>query len=732
MANQIASLIQAKETARPQGGAYGVGQYLELECIRTDGGTQARDGLNDATVRDYAETWQTLSSRQNGFLEMPPIVVYHDGTHYWLADGFHRVAAYQQFLDGGSASASPRAIRAEVRQGTQRDAILFACGANDTHGLRRTQADKRRAIERLLRDDEWRQWSDSEIARRCNVSHPTVATVRRELYPENLQDSRTVERNGTTYQQKPPAQRTHELQRPDPPLPPDMVARAKTVGLNVWINTLSGGGYQTGEATGATNYQTFPSLEALSDFIASREGGPRWATLTMAHPTAHLWTQRGPKEYHAACGIKAYHDLEDRPDAGHCSSCVRATWAQSQTTPAPAQPTIAEHPPAAPDLHDILFRLSAHGYDRVGGTRQRGSTTLYTFRDRASDMDEESAGVLELAEGELPLWLNELDASAAYTQQRNERYQQQRDRAAALGYDLRRDGVQFALTPAGQTAPAMPGTLDQLSKVLDGYERSAAKTAAAAEPTYTIEQLDACLPKGYSDLGYFWVTATPPTLGHIDGWRGDVHTIAQAIAAAAAREKVKAEPTNWNKVAELSYKLGAATDRNAAQDIWLAIGPLLEPQGVQQVVSSWRPDEVQAFAAEADKALGTLDVYGYTQVATFMRQTYEMLLDKAPPPAFLFTSRQKEAKPAPEQLTLGASPLDPIRAELEAIEAWMDRDTAIRGAIHEKLSELAALRTRLEALVDAPDVFDDDYEELSAMIGEAEATIKGWLEETKD
>jgi hypothetical protein len=41
----------------------------------------------------------------------------------------------------------------------------------------------RRAVETLLRDEEWRLWSDSEIARRANVSDKTVAAVRRELYP---------------------------------------------------------------------------------------------------------------------------------------------------------------------------------------------------------------------------------------------------------------------------------------------------------------------------------------------------------------------------------------------------------------------------------------------------------------------------------------------------------------------------------------------------------------------
>lgn len=218
-------------------------------------------------------------------------------------------------------------------------------------------------------------------------------------------------------------------------------------------------------------------------------------------------------------------------EAGHCSSCVRATWPQNQA--APAEPTI----PEAPNLADILLRLDAHGYAKIG-TRQKGITTFYSFRDFRSTLDDGQAGELELAEGELPLWLAELDSNAAYAQAKQEKYSREQGRAEQLGYDLRRDGTQFVLTPAGQKVPAMRGTLDQLIKVLDGYEKNAAKQAAA-EPTLTIEQLDDCLPKGYEKLGYFWVTAAPPTLGHIDGWRGDAPTIAGAIAQAADREKAR-------------------------------------------------------------------------------------------------------------------------------------------------------------------------------------------------
>jgi hypothetical protein len=53
--------------------------------------------------------------------------------------------------------------------------------ANTTHGYPRSNDDKRQAVMTLLRDAEWSQWSDREIARRCAVTHPFVATVRASL-----------------------------------------------------------------------------------------------------------------------------------------------------------------------------------------------------------------------------------------------------------------------------------------------------------------------------------------------------------------------------------------------------------------------------------------------------------------------------------------------------------------------------------------------------------------------
>jgi hypothetical protein len=145
-------------------------ERISLSAIRFDGGTQMRAALNDDAINDYADQMQDIGN----WGDFPPIVVFYDGTAYWLADGFHRVRAAQR------ANIAPD-VPAKVQSGDRRGAILYAVKANANHGLRRTNADKRRAVETLLRDDEWRQWSDAEIGRRCAVDAKTVSNWRRTL-----------------------------------------------------------------------------------------------------------------------------------------------------------------------------------------------------------------------------------------------------------------------------------------------------------------------------------------------------------------------------------------------------------------------------------------------------------------------------------------------------------------------------------------------------------------------
>ena len=55
-------------------------------------------------------------------------------------------------------------ISADVREGSRRDAILYAVGANASHGLKRTNRDKRNAVMVLLKDPEWGRRQDVRTA----------------------------------------------------------------------------------------------------------------------------------------------------------------------------------------------------------------------------------------------------------------------------------------------------------------------------------------------------------------------------------------------------------------------------------------------------------------------------------------------------------------------------------------------------------------------------------------
>ena len=143
---------------------------IVLDQIQAGGTTQMRAaGIDPGVVADYADAMDAGAV-------FPPIIVFHDGKSYWPGDGFHRIEAARRIgLD---------VIAADVREGGERDALLFAASANAAHGLRRTQADKRKSVETLLRDPKWSKWSDREIGKACAVDHKTVGRVRRELTGE--------------------------------------------------------------------------------------------------------------------------------------------------------------------------------------------------------------------------------------------------------------------------------------------------------------------------------------------------------------------------------------------------------------------------------------------------------------------------------------------------------------------------------------------------------------------
>ena len=132
---------------------------LPIRSVRVDGELQPRDHVNEDVAKRYAETmmeglWDYAKSSS-------PIIVFHDGTDHWLADGFHRVIAAQ--LAGWSE------IEVKRRTGTQRDAKWFSFSANTAHGYPRGRSDVQRILKAIFTDEDWSQTPLREIARHIGV-----------------------------------------------------------------------------------------------------------------------------------------------------------------------------------------------------------------------------------------------------------------------------------------------------------------------------------------------------------------------------------------------------------------------------------------------------------------------------------------------------------------------------------------------------------------------------------
>ncbi len=166
-------------------------EMVDLSLINLDESVQSRTGFDQQTITKYIEAWDKDD-------KFPPVDLYFDGQTYWVGDGFHRI---QSRLE---ANVRGNKIEAIIHSGDRRDAILHSVGANSKHGLRRTNEDKRHAVEILLRDPEWSQWSNREIARQADVSEFLVRSTRKANRDLNADETteRLVERNGKIFRQK--------------------------------------------------------------------------------------------------------------------------------------------------------------------------------------------------------------------------------------------------------------------------------------------------------------------------------------------------------------------------------------------------------------------------------------------------------------------------------------------------------------------------------------------------
>src|SRR5262245_1722255 len=165
---------------------------IRLDVLALDPRAHVRPAIDSGVVTVYAE-------RMAAGDVFPPIVVYRDGLTYRLADGWHRVHAARQL---GETS-----IRADVRVGSERDALWYGLGAQRQHGYRLTDADVRRAV--MLAITAWPDVSGRAIADQVGCAKSYVDSVRRDLRRVDTTGhpaSPVIGRDGKQYSSSPEAQ----------------------------------------------------------------------------------------------------------------------------------------------------------------------------------------------------------------------------------------------------------------------------------------------------------------------------------------------------------------------------------------------------------------------------------------------------------------------------------------------------------------------------------------------
>lgn len=144
---------------------------LAIKLLVLDADTQARVSVSQDTVDEYADVIEA----SEGEWPFDPIDVFHDGSKYFVADGFHRtMAAIRHKL---------QVVPSRVHLGTAKDAKIFGMTANDSHGLRMSRADKRSCVEWLL-DNMPDMWQ-ANIAKTAGVNVRTVERIVAERKPKS-------------------------------------------------------------------------------------------------------------------------------------------------------------------------------------------------------------------------------------------------------------------------------------------------------------------------------------------------------------------------------------------------------------------------------------------------------------------------------------------------------------------------------------------------------------------
>lgn len=141
-------------------------ESIDLDDIVLDERCQLRRVLTQEAVDEYAELYTDET-------DLPPLEVVDVDGDKLLIDGFHRLAAARQIGAGF--------VRVVVVEEADIDrAVWLAAAANQGHGVRRSNEDKRNAVRMALGSATGQEQSTRVLAEHLGVSHMLVSKMRKE------------------------------------------------------------------------------------------------------------------------------------------------------------------------------------------------------------------------------------------------------------------------------------------------------------------------------------------------------------------------------------------------------------------------------------------------------------------------------------------------------------------------------------------------------------------------
>jgi transposase-like protein len=148
---------------------------VKTEDLELDDRCQARAKIDTDAVDEYAAAYERGD-------DLPPLEAFSVSGRLYVVDGFHRFPA---LVKAGKSFAKVQV----VGSGTIEAAVMYATSVNQIHGVRRSNADKRRAVRMVFDTGNGADMSNAAIAEHVGVSDMLVSAVRRDVEASQPQES---------------------------------------------------------------------------------------------------------------------------------------------------------------------------------------------------------------------------------------------------------------------------------------------------------------------------------------------------------------------------------------------------------------------------------------------------------------------------------------------------------------------------------------------------------------